>query len=233
MPETLGTSVVATKNLLHSTSAWVWLFELDMGSSTGFRLCAHDQNITVGGLVYVAFPMTMTAERRDIDGQLPQFEITISNVGREIVTYLEAGQVLDRTLRIKAVYSTDTATVVDFGRVTVLRAVVGTTSATLTVGSYILTEAPIPARYWMRGRCSFIYGGPECAFNKALAQSHAALATFTAANSGFDAASCDLTLAGSNGCRKHGEWEAYIGQFKNHPLRFGGNPGIPRGSARV
>lgn len=233
MPETLGASIIATKNLLHSTSAYVWLFELDLDGVNGFRICAHDQNVTVGGLVYVAFPMTMTTDRRDIDGQLSSFEITISNVGRELVSYLEAGQVLDRTVRMKAVYSGDTATVLDFGRVSVLRVVCGTMSATLSVGSYILTDAKIPSRYWMRGRCPYRYAGSECAFNKTTAAAWSGLAAFKATYTSFDESTCDLTLDGGNGCKKHGLLEAAMGAPAHHPLRYGGNPGIPRGSARV
>lgn len=233
MPETLGASVVTTKNLLHSTSAWIWLFELDLGGTTGFRLCAHDQNVTVGSLLYIAFPMQMHIERRSASGELPNFEITIGNAGREIITYLEAGQVLDRTLRMKAVYSNDLATVIDFGRASVLSCVVGTNTATLRVGSYLISQHEIPARVWMRGRCPYLYAGAECAFAKTAALAWSGYAAFVASHSGFNASSCDLTLDGANGCRVHGVMELAAGLPHHHPLRYGGNPSIPRGPAHV
>ncbi len=240
MPESLNSATVTRKNQLHQPQPWVWLIELDVtvsgGTLTGFRVCSGNANLTVGGLLYYAYPISVGVERRDVNGQLPQIEMTIGNATRDIIAHIEAGNVLDRSVKIKAVFADDLANVVDFGRASIMSARVAQATATLSLGSYLMRDANIPARFWLRGRCQFIYAGTQCAFNRSAAVPWSATAAgiaFISSHAGFNAATCDLTLSGSNGCTVHGQCESAMGLYASHPLRFGGSPTIPRGPARV
>lgn len=237
MPQSLNSTTVAHKNELHQPQPWIWLYELDVtttgGTLTGFRVCSGNADVTVGGVLYRAYPVAIGIERRDINGQLPQVELTIGNVTRDIVAYLEAGNVLDRTMRMKAVYADDLTSVVEVGRMSIISARVAQTTAVLELGSYLTRDANIPARHWMRGRCPYLYAGQECAFNRTAALAWSGLAAFNAAHAGFSASTCDLTLDGTNGCTVHGALEASMGLYPAHPKRYGGTPSIPRGPARV
>ncbi len=237
MPESLNSATVTRKNQLHQPQPWIWLVELDVttsgGALTGLRVCSGNADVTVSGLLYRAYPIALGVERRDVNGQLPQLELTVGNATRDIIAVLEAGNVLDRAMKIKAIFSDDTANVVDFGRFSVISARVSNATATLELGAYLTRDATIPARHWMRGRCPYLYAGQECAFNRSAALAWSGLAAFNAAHSGFSASTCDLTLDGSNGCTVHGQLESSMGLYSAHPRRYGGTPSIPRGPARV
>ena len=226
MPQNIDSSLVSLKNLLHSQNGWVYLFLIDLDGSNKATLVGHDTTVVHAGITYQAFPISLGSWNRDVDGNLSQPVVTVSNLSREMANYLEAGGLLDRRVRIYAKNLGSTA-VLEFGEWRVIEATINLDVATFRIGVYQLFDAPFPARRQFRSRCDYQYGGTECAYQISLPN------LISSTNPNFDGSTCDYTIGGDNGCRAHGLNEAANGQFKAHPARFGGFPGIPKGPARV
>ena len=224
MADTLSSTMIVGKNAAHSIAPWVWLFEVDLDGANALRIAGYDTAIIFGGYTYAAFPCAMSTITRDQDGSITPMRITVSNVSREVTTYLEAGSIIDRTVQIRLVLSTDLTTSQNWGKGVILDATASLEVATFTVGVLPLFDVPFPSRRFDRGRCDYIFGQSECGFDTTQ--------TNTIGGS-FSCTTCDLTLEGANGCRQKGVNEAANGRTVNHPLRFGGHPSIPRGPARV
>ena len=201
MPDPINSALVNAKNEAHSTTPWVWLFDVDLDGTSLLSVAGHDTAVTYNGRTYAAFPIAVSGLERNSLGDLPTPTVTVTNLSREIASYLEAQGVLDAALSLDA--------------------------ASFRLGVYQLFDAPFPSRRQMRGRCDHVYGGVECGYDLTLTN----LISASAPN--FDIASCDYTLDGDNGCIKHGLNEVAHGRPKNHPKRFGGHIGIPKGPARV
>lgn len=227
MPELLAASYVAAKDALHSIAPWIWLFTVDTDGSNALRYCGHESAVIVGGYTFSPMHVAIGGITRDAEGNLPEPEITVSNVTRQVTGVLELGGIVDRNVAIQLVLSTDLANPVDWGTYRVLDATATLTTATFRVGVAGLFEAQFPDRRFSRGRCDYVYGGTECLYDTSLPN------LIAATRPSFDPSSCGLDLEGGNGCRAHGENEAANGHVVNHPRRFGGHPSIPRGPARV
>jgi phage-related protein len=179
----------------------------------------------VGGATYYPYPINVGIQTRDSSGTLPEVEVTVSNVDAQIAGRLEAGDIIDRRCRIRAVYSTDLGNPFMAANYEVLGATLNLSVATFRLGVFGLLDTVFPAVRFFRGRCPYVYGGPECAYDTSLPNLSGA--------PGFDRTTCDHTFEGANGCRAHGANEVACGVPELHPLRYGGYPSIPRGPARV
>ena len=227
MSETFNSALVTEKNKIHNLYPWVWLFEADLDGTSGFRAAGHDAAITYGGKTYVAFPISVSGIVRDDKGTLSRPTVTVANVSREVASYLDAGGITDRLVRIYLYNLNVAGYVVEWGDFTVQRAAVTLATASFELGQYALFDVQFPARRQARGRCDDVYGGVECGYNLALSN------LISGSNPLFDPTTCDLTPEGSNGCRVHGDNEVAHGQPRQHPRRIGCHPGIPKGPARV
>lgn len=226
MPESINSELTTLKNLIHSQNGWIYLFLIELDGSNKAALCGHDTTVTHDGITYQNFPINIGSWTRDVDGNLAQPTVTVSNLSREMANYLEAGGLLDRRVRVYA-KNLGSSNVVEFGEWRIIEATVSLDVAIFRIGVYQLFDAPFPQRRQFRSRCDYQYGGSECAYQISLPN------LISSTNPNFDGSTCDYTIGGENGCRVHGLNEAANGQFKAHPARFGGFPGIPKGPARV
>lgn len=227
MPDPINSALVNAKNEAHSTTPWVWLFDVDLDGTSLLSVAGHDTAVTYNGRTYAAFPIAVSGLERNSLGDLPTPTVTVTNLSREIASYLESEGILDRRVRIYLINTVTESAVLEFGEWRVLDAALSLDAASFRLGVYQLFDAPFPSRRQMRGRCDHVYGGVECGYDLTLTN----LISASAPN--FDIASCDYTLDGDNGCIKHGLNEVAHGRPKNHPKRFGGHIGIPKGPARV
>lgn len=219
MPESLSSIGTSQKNNLRSSAPFVWLFEIQLTSTTAVRVCSWDINIVHKLETYKAFPIDVGDQERSIEGRLPVTEVTISNLSREIVDQLESGNLINKELKVKLVHSNDPDNAIHESISKILDAVVTQESAAISIGQYELFEVPFPGVRYNRVRCEHTYGDPStCGYDKTRV---GALLT------------CSFIRSGINGCRAHGDDEEAAGLLRQHPQRFGGQPGIPRGKSRT
>lgn len=227
MPETIASSLITIKNQTHSTAPWVWIYDADLDGTNILSAAGHDVSVTYNSRIYSPFPIAVQGLEKSSSGDLPTPVITVSNLSREVVGYLEAGGILDRRVKISLMNTTDTSSIVDFGEWVVLDAAVSMTAASFRLGSYQLFDAPFPSRRQMRVRCDNAYGGRECGYDTTLSN------LISAASPSFDPTTCDFSIFGGNGCVVHGDNEVAHGRYRNHPKRVGSHLGIAKGPARV
>lgn len=228
MPETVSAALNTKKDTLHCADPWAWLVQLDSDGTNGFFVTSHDASLSFGGKLYSPWPMAIGLITRDAEGNLPDLEITLSNAGREVGARLDNNEIMDRACHVYLVNVSDLTTSFDYGEWTVQNGTITLPHAVLITGPYNLFEAPLPAVRQLRTRCAYVdYGGLECQYDTTLANLIAG--TYPS----FDPASCDFGLETPNGCKAHGANEVANGRPKKHPGRFGGCPGIPKGTARV
>jgi phage-related protein len=226
MTDDLTSSWYVAKNRRYSLNGFSWLFRCDLDGTYGLFLAGSDAPITYGGKTYTAFPIGISGFETQADGSLPAPQVLVSNVTRQVAEQLEFGNILDRTCQVY-LYSHETGTVIDKGLWRVIKATITLEVATFSLASYGLMDSPVPCRRQERGRCDYVYGGPECRYLTTLPN------LVSGTYPSFDGSTCDLTLDGANGCRAHGANEVANGKPRLHPLLFGGFPGIPKGPARV
>lgn len=227
MPETFTSALVTEKNKIHQLYPYVWLVEADLDGTNCIRIAGHDQSVSYDSKTWTPFPVMIGTLPRDAEGSLPLIDLTVSNVSREVAGYLESGGIIDRTVHIYLVNTNALTTGIDWGVWTVQRAQLQLPHAVFQLGNYNLFDAPFPARRQHRSRCDVTYGGLECGYDTTL--TNLVSGTYPT----FSISSCDYTMDGGNGCRNHGHNEVANGRPRLHPARFGGEPGIPRGPARV
>lgn len=227
----LSTDLVTEKNKVTSTSPWIWLVEADVDGSNAVRLAAYDAQVTFESVVWYPFPIQISPPKTSGGAAVSGFDITISNAGRMAMAQLQAGNIVGRQLRLIAVHSDHLASgakALEF-LVLVQSATATEDSVTFNVGVTNPMTLPFPGERVQRTRCRFLkeYGSGRCGYDKSLSNA------ISGTNSDFDPTTCDGTLgqeASGNGCKAHGANEAAHGVAQIHPKRFGGFPGIPKGT---
>lgn len=227
MPETFASTVVAAKNDLRQTSAFLWTAQIDVDGTNSIAVVDSDAPVTVGGVVYSPFPFRVEEVPIEGDGSLPEIRVTVSNIGGEVATRLESGGMLDRTCVISQVWRGDTANPLRSETFIVQGVTISLDTATFVLGLYFIFDATFPARRQHRTRCDKVFGSADCGYTSGLTN------LISGTYPSFSTTTCDLTLNGGNGCIAHGANETANGSAKLHPARFGGFAGIPKGPAKL
>ena len=207
------------KNLLATGARWVWLYEVEVPTSTPtrYRFVRDPAAVTFRGNVYSPFPISHNENREDDKGNLPRIGLQVSNVTRELMSNLNTyGGLVGQPVRIiltheLAIPSNDTVWEGDFK---IVSTSANEKAVTAQLADVDLFEAKLPAQKMMRFYCRHEYKDGMCAY------------AVDSGNANY-LATCDKTLYGNNGCVVHGSSEAAAGMPVLHPERFGGFPGIP------
>ncbi len=203
----LVANLIAEKNKLASTSAWLPLITIEVNASTTLRLVPNPTSITFDGEVYSPFGCEVEEVTQDAKGGLHDVSISVSNVTRVISAYIEANDLRGARVSIKYVNSAnlaDPAAIVLEEQYEVMSIQVkGSTFVTFTLGHERISAHQLPSGRFFRDNCRWIYKSAECGYAGALA-------------------SCDKILEGPDGCRAHA-----------NQTRFGGFPLIPSVAGRL
>jgi len=207
------------KNLLATRGRWMWLYELEVPTEppTRYRFIRDPSPVTFRGNVYAPFPITHSEVTENNQADLPSLKLTASNATREIISILNTynglvGQPCRIILTHSLVLPTNEAVwEEDF---TILDTAANDEAVTCTLGDMNLYQAKLPGERMMRFYCRHEYRGGMCGYS------------VDPANPAY-LETCDKSLNGLNGCRKHGDSEILAGIPEIHPERFGGFPGIP------
>ena len=200
------------KNALATGSRLVWLYEIEVPTSTPtrYRFCTQMEPVTFRGNEYSPFPITHETMKEGADGDLPTLALTVSNVSREIGGTLESyNGLVGQRVKVMLVLMTENQETSpqdplkailewDF-KITSMAATAEGASAQL--GDISLYQVFMPASRISKRYCRFQYKDDGCGYVGSLP-------------------TCDKSLDGPMGCTAHKDDGL-------HPQRFGGFPGVP------
>lgn len=238
MPKNFTTAAKTAKNTPNSTDEALWLFELQLiGTDVALFLVRNNENVTVDGNVYKAFPIEIEQITEGSEGNIPSTRLTVSNVTQELLAILEHhGGFVDQTVIARIVFTSDLNNPILVGRWTITEATVDTQSVSFTVEPPAIYDEDFPKRR-SHPTCSWRYQDEAtCGFPTQ------AKVDATPALSGLVVPPrCSRTLDGDLGCRSKNTafvdagltaatWtlngESVTGS--QWPKRYGGKRSIPR-----
>lgn len=197
--KTITAALTTEKNKLDSASAWLPLVTVEVSPSEILRLVPNPTNITFRGETYVAFGLEIDEITQDAKGGLHDVRISVSNVTREIGSYVEFNELRGARVEILYVNSANLAdpdAVVAEERYEIMSIQVkGSQFVSFTLGHDRISQHQFPSGRFFRDNCRWIYKSVECGYSGGLA-------------------SCDKILEGPNGCRAH----ANVARFGGFPL---------------
>jgi phage-related protein len=240
-----SSAIVQATGTLHSTSSYIWLYEVQVSDSTAFRLAANYGDVTIyegasspySAVTFQASSVEKPDIQKDNKGSLDRISIAVENVTLEVSSYLESNDLTDKRVRVLCVHSGNlgsTSVATPFV-VSETYKVLSYEATNLVVkfelGHWSLYGKRIPQDRYLR-TCRFKFRGPECGFYVDIdASSTPALQIM---KDGYDLNlvskdECDLGFETTNGCKAHGALEKATGSVVYHPRRFGGFPGLVKG----
>lgn len=89
MPLNMPASLTTLKNQLSQPGAWVWLLTVTLpeGGPT-LRYAANTENVVYGGDTYAAFAFAIDSFSCNADGEIPEFTMSVTNVGYVLQEHL-------------------------------------------------------------------------------------------------------------------------------------------------
>jgi len=234
MKDFRGTVIETAYAQLASTDPFAWLFEVRVPSTPAsrIRLTSYSQQIARGTdsggnpIVWLPFPIAFGELREQKKGNLDEITINVANATRELMDEIDLYDGLsDQPVAIRLIHTqglTDTAAELRFdGKVTRCR--VTEDVATFTVSASNLTQRMFPRDRILAAECIWKsrggFGGSGCGYDIPLSATNVV-------GGGFSF--CGGTLPD---CEKRGEDEDARSLTVEHPLRFGGCPGVKIGNA--
>lgn len=220
------------RSTLEGDSPFVWLFEVQVPTTpaTRYRLTNHTTKVRFGldsagqPLEYDPFPIAIGDIDATKDGDLPEIQVVVSNITRELGSAvdlydgLQGAPVVIRTVNLATLLDTSAEIRTD----TVIRSSqVRAESVTFTLSAYNLLDERVPKFRFTRNNCPFLYGGARCGYP---------IPTSPTGVVGGGFATCPKTV---EACTVRGEDEVARSLPEQHPERFGGWPGLPRLSQRA
>ncbi len=186
------------KNAFGQDSPWLPLIVLTLPApdNTVFRIVPNNEDITFQGNVYTAFPVQINFPNETSTGQIPAFDLQVSNVTRVLQGHLEAlnggvGATVQLII-VNAAHLTE-----DYAELTmyfdVLSATCNSMWVSLKCGAWNPLRRAFPPDKYFADHCNWQFKSAECAY------------------AGADT-SCDRTLTAC--------------EAKNNAARFGGFPGL-------
>lgn len=79
---------VSDKNRLEG-KGYRMLLEIEYTSGQFFRLARHDHDIVFDGNTYLSFPIGSPEVSQTTQGEIPAYEVSLSNIGREMLSIFE------------------------------------------------------------------------------------------------------------------------------------------------
>lgn len=212
MPHNIGTGQVTESQLLHSSSAWIWLFEIEVGSSEVAFITPYDDSVTFDGDTYYPYPMTIPTIPESGTTNVATTTITVYNIDDMITNRLRDNELIGNKIRVRLVHEdhlSETDIIAHEATILGAESIREKEAVRFTIGARNWLNK-IFGRRFLRNRCHHSYGGEACQYDTARSGALAA---------------CARTFVD---CETHGDDEADNGLFRRHPLRFGGFRGMPK-----
>jgi lambda family phage minor tail protein L len=195
----LPTDIIAAKNSLSASGAWLYLLEILVDGEDPLRLVQNSEDVTWDGNTWTRFPFQIDEIGEDGKGEVPRIRILVSNVGRSMQALLEEYDgISDATVNLYVVHSDnldETDPVVEYA-FEVQKVTAAEDWVTFELGAENRFNVRCPRTRLLKNFCRWDFKSTECGY------------------SGGETA-CDHTLSR---CRELSNSE-----------RFGGFPGMGSG----
>jgi len=211
MARTIGSGQVQESQLPHNDKSWIWLFEVEVGTSEVAYITPFDTAVTFDGDTYQPFPMTVPTVPESGSTNAVTTTLTIFNLDDMLTNRLRDDQIIGNKLYVRLVHEdhlSETDVIAHEAVMLGAEVMREKQAVKITIGIRNWLNR-IFGRRFMRNRCHHVYGSAICGYDK---DRSGALAT------------CARTFAD---CEAHGADEASVGLAVLHPERFGGFKGIP------
>lgn len=229
MKDLTATVLATATKQMEQAGAYVRLIELTIPSDppTVYRLANFDRDVTFDAsstgapLTWQHYHVAVGDFRESRQGDLPQLQVGVSNVNREIMRNVDRYSGFDgqrvRILTIKADATKDASAHILFDGM-VIGCECDEETILLTLGQPSLNREVFPARREL-SQCSVVrFGDDECGYPIPASPSESV-------GGGFS--TCGRSL---EECRKRGLDEVARGLVQLHPRRFNGRPGLANGN---
>ena len=165
---TLSSALIEQKNTVAATAdgPWVWLVDLARDATNTIRYARSMEDITYNSNTYTAKSMKIEPPAADMAGSTRNMILSIENVTQTMITYLEAGELLDWPAVLYLVHwdSLSTATNVIKWRGKILSATCDNQWAEIVIGNYDLRTHQVPADKYNATRCRWRFKSAECGY---------------------------------------------------------------------
>lgn len=219
MPRTLPASFILEKNKLYNENPWLMLIELQVSSTSSFYLTNSMTSITSNGDVFDPYPITLDKIPSSDEGDLTNVRITISNITRELMTYVEESDGLVGKTLLLQIFNAANLNDTYSEKLEVFSSGCTVGSIEIEASYFMLETATFPGAFFVRDYCMWEFGSAECGVDTS---------NINIFNPSVDS-TCTKRKSGNFGCIFWGTRESSAGVTVNHPKRYGGFPSIPRG----
>lgn len=196
---------VLEKNKLHANQPFLFALEIQVwseGSQTfvdTLRFVQNDEDVTIDGVAYQALPFEIEIDSKA--NSTPTVNISVQDQLQIVQSYLQTYKGgTGSSVKVMVVTGPDKDALTSEIELSDEFSITSSSAKDYVVTWQLGVDNPlndnVPARVAMKNVCSFVYKGGNCGYTGAMP-------------------TCDLSLAGANGCRVHSNEE-----------NFGGMPGI-------
>lgn len=162
---------IYNKNRLHTGSAWLALFELDIpGISPAIKLARNNEDITWSGSTWAAYPIDIGDVEYSADGHIPEVKVRVSNITRAVQAILEETTgAIGSTITLYLVYSDrlDDTTPVQKIELKTLSSVYDEKWVEFTCGLNYPPTVLRPLWRYIKYICPYKYGDIHCGISAA------------------------------------------------------------------
>lgn len=165
--KSIHASLITESNKLQSPNAWLTLIQAQTAPSTTVYLVGNPADVVLGGQTYTKFPVIVTDILSDTKGGLPESELQISNVTREMSAYVEQNELRGNRVRLLGVNTgqlDDPSKTVFDEEYEIQSYAVTQQFVAFRLGHQRLLDQRFPARRALRDNCQWLYKSAECAF---------------------------------------------------------------------
>lgn len=204
---------VLEKNKLAASTPWLVLLDIELdpinNPSDVLRLVGNNEDIIFQGHTYTAFNFAIDAIPTKSNSELPQVQLSVSNVNRTIQGEIETHSgAVDATVIISLLETGHLTGDPDLEfKFVVISTLSDDQVVTFTLGASNPLRQPFPFQFYQSNYCRHRYNTPEMQDNLDPA---GAMCNYQG-----NLTTCSKLLNGDNGCRAH-----------NNLINFGGEPSI-------
>lgn len=220
--------VAATLQERHLAASMLALWQITLSQhpapSTSPTIAAvyHDEPITFQGdgdvapVTYEPWPIHYDSIRITSDGSQHGLQLSIANLNPIVIEQIEASDSLLRGMPVRMYLVSkehlDAASNARPFSFVVESPAYSHTAVTLTLAAVRLWDLKLPHKRIQREVCNYAFRGPRCRYSEP-------------ASVVPQSTHCDGTYAQ---CTAYGAAEVARGEPRQHPLRWGGRPGLPK-----
>ena len=165
--KTLVPALVAEKNTLSTTSAWLILLQVSLPDGTTLYLVPNPSVITFDGQAYTPFACTIDSVKTDSKGGLADVMVAVSNVDRTMSAYVETQELRGAPVRVLIVNSlnlADPSALAADEEYQIGEIVITQDWVTFRLGHQRFLQQRFPNGRFLRDNCRWIYKTTECGF---------------------------------------------------------------------